>query len=84
MHSRLEKSLARRLILLVAPECGEVQSMFRSNRDGWVKMPAEIELLRKNLGIGEIHVASMGTKAASASPMGLCADVSIKHEKRLA
>lgn len=53
---RVEKSLARRLAVLVAPECGEVLSMFRSNRDGWVKMPAHLELIRKNLGIGEIYV----------------------------
>jgi len=56
MSIRVEKSLARRLAVLVAPECGEVLSLFRSNRDGWVKMPAEIELLRKNMGIGEIYV----------------------------
>lgn len=53
---RIEKSLAHRLAVLVAPECGEVLSMFRSNRDGWVKMPTEIETIRRNLGIGEIYV----------------------------
>ncbi|HLP98000.1 MAG TPA: hypothetical protein VK149_06110 [Sideroxyarcus sp.] len=56
MPYRVEKSLARRLAVLVAPECGEILSLFRTNRDGWVKMPADIELLRKNLGIGDIYV----------------------------
>lgn len=56
MTARIEKSIARRLAVLLAPECGEVLSDFRIKRDGWVKMPAEIELLRKNLGLGEIYV----------------------------
>lgn len=56
MTERIEKSLAHRLATLLAPECGEVLSGFRAKRDGWVKMPAELELIRKNLGIGEIYV----------------------------
>jgi hypothetical protein len=56
MSIRIEKSLARRLAVLAAPECGEVLSEFRFNRDGWVKMPAEFELVRKNSGVGELYV----------------------------
>lgn len=54
--SRIEKSLARRLAVLTAPECGEVLSDFRSKRDGWVKMPSELENIRKSVGVNDIYV----------------------------
>lgn len=53
---RLEKSIAHLLAAKLAPECGEILSDFRANRDGWVKMPDEFERMRQNLGLGEIYV----------------------------
>lgn len=56
MTARIEKSIAHRLASLLAPECGEVLSDFRAKRDGWVKMPNDIEQLRKNLGLADLYV----------------------------
>jgi hypothetical protein len=56
MTVRLEKSVAARLAADLAPECGEVLSAFRAKRDGWVKMPDELELIRKNCGLGDQYV----------------------------
>lgn len=56
MSSRIEKSIAQHLAVTLAPECGEVLSDFRIKRDGWVKMPDEIELVLKNLGLGAYYV----------------------------
>jgi hypothetical protein len=53
---RVEKSIAHRLAVLLAPECGEVLLAFRAKRDGWVKMPEEFELVRRNLGLGDHYV----------------------------
>lgn len=52
----IEKSVARFLAIELAPECGEVLSDFRAKRDGWVKMPDEIEQGLKNLGLGAYYV----------------------------
>lgn len=56
MDIRINKSIARHLAVTLAPDCGEVLSEFRINRDGWVKMPDEIELVLKNLGMGAFYV----------------------------
>lgn len=56
MTSRIEKFVARRLAVMLAPECGETLATFREKRDGWVKFPQELELLRKNSGLGDTYV----------------------------
>jgi len=52
---RIEKSIARLLAVEMAPECGQVLSDFRVNRDGWVKMPEEIEQVYKKLNLGAYY-----------------------------
>ncbi len=56
MQPRIEKSIARLLAMKFAPECGEVLASFRAKRDGWIKMPEEFELARKNCGLGDSYV----------------------------
>lgn len=56
MQSRIEKSIARLLAVKLAPECGEVLSLYRAKRDGWIKMPEEFEQIRKNSGLGDLYV----------------------------
>ncbi|WP_143026962.1 hypothetical protein [Nitrosomonas oligotropha] len=56
MQSRVEKSIARLLVVKFAPECGEVLSLYRAKRDGWIKMPEEIEQIRKHSGLGDAYV----------------------------
>jgi len=58
MLSRIEKPIARRLTIMLAPECGEVLSHFRAKRDGWVKLPHKFEELRKNSGLGDSYVVA--------------------------
>jgi hypothetical protein len=58
MTSRIEKSIARFLAVELAPECGEVLSDFRVKRDGWVKMPEEIERVCKGLNLGAYYVVA--------------------------
>jgi len=58
MQLRIEKSIARLLAVKLAPECGEVLSLYRAKRDGWIKMPAEFELIRKNSGLGDLYVVA--------------------------
>ena len=41
---------------MLAPECGETLAAFREKRDGWVKFPPELELARKNTGLGDAYV----------------------------
>lgn len=56
MHNRVEKVLARRLAVMLSPECGEVLASFREKRDGWVRFQPELELVRKNSGLGDTYV----------------------------
>lgn len=56
MQSRIEKSIARFLSVTLAPECGEVIKTLRTKRNGWIKMPDELEQLRKNSGLGDTYV----------------------------
>ncbi len=56
MQSRIEKSIARLLAVKLASECGEVLSLYRAKRDGWIKMPEEFEQARKNSGLGDLYV----------------------------
>jgi hypothetical protein len=56
LSTRIEKSIARFLALELAPECGSTLASFRTKSDGWVKMPAEIENVLKNLGMGPFYV----------------------------
>ena len=56
MQPRIEKSIARLLTVKFAPECGEVLALYRAKRDGWIKMPEEIEQIRKNSGLGGAYV----------------------------
>lgn len=58
MTERIEKSIARLLALELAPECGSTLANFRAKSDGWVKMPAEIEQILKNLGMGLYYVVA--------------------------
>jgi len=50
------KFLARHLAIKLAPVSGEVLSAYRAKRDGWVRLPSEIEALRKNSGLGDLYV----------------------------
>jgi len=52
----LEKSLASRLAVLLAPECGKTLAAFREKRDGWVKFPPMLEQARNNSGLGDVYV----------------------------
>lgn len=56
LSARIEKPVARFLAVELSPECGEVLSKFREKRDGWVRMPDEIEQAYKNLGLGAYYV----------------------------
>lgn len=56
MQPRIGKSIARLLTLRFAPECGEVFKTLRAKRGGWIKMPDEIEMARKNSGLGDTYV----------------------------
>lgn len=56
MRTRIEKSIARFLAIMLAPECGEIMKTIRAKRNGWIKMPDELELLRKNSGLGDTYV----------------------------
>lgn len=56
MQLRIEKSIARLLAIMLAPESGEVLKAFRAKRDGWIKMPEELEQLRMFSGLGDTYV----------------------------
>jgi hypothetical protein len=56
MLPRIEKSIARFLAIMFAPEGGALVSAFRSNRNGWIKIPEEFERARKNSGLGDTYV----------------------------
>lgn len=56
MQSRIEKSIARFLAIVLAPECGEVFKTLHVKHAGWIKMPEKLELLRKNSGLGDSYV----------------------------
>jgi hypothetical protein len=56
MQLRIEKSIARFLVIMLTPECGEIMKAIRAKRDGWIKMPDELELVRKNSGLGDTYV----------------------------
>jgi hypothetical protein len=56
MQFRVEKSIARFLALVFAPEGGALVDIFRSSRNGWIKIPEEFELARKNTGLGDSYV----------------------------
>ena len=56
MQTHLEKSIVRLLAVKFATECGEVLSLYRAKRDGWIKMPEEFEQVRKNSGLGDLYV----------------------------
>lgn len=63
MQSRIEKSIARLLAVRLAPECGEVLSLYRAKRDGWIKMPERFEQVRKNSGLGDLYVIAYEEEA---------------------
>lgn len=56
MQPHIEKSIARFLAIMLAPECGEIMKAIRAKRNGWIKMPDELELLRNNSGLGDTYV----------------------------
>lgn len=56
MQSRIEKSIARFLTIILVPECGEIFKTIRAKRNGWIKMPAWLEQARKNSGLGDTYV----------------------------
>ncbi|MCE7915738.1 MAG: hypothetical protein DYH15_13990 [Nitrosomonas sp. PRO4] len=56
MPPRIEKSIARYLAKTLAPECGEVFKTLRNKRGGWIRIPDELELARKNSGLGDAYV----------------------------
>lgn len=56
MQSRIEKSIARFLALMFAPEGGAVVKAFRTGLDGRIKIPNEFEQARKNSGLGDKYV----------------------------
>ncbi len=56
MQLHIEKSIARLLAAKLAPECGEVLSLYRAKSDGWIKMPKEFEFIRENCGLGDLYV----------------------------
>jgi len=56
MSNRVDKSIAHRLAVMLSPEFGDALSGFRAKRDGWVKLPPEIEQIRKNTGLGDSYV----------------------------
>jgi len=56
MRSRIEKSIARYLAIMLATECGEVFKTLRAKKGGWIKMPDKLELVRKNSGLGDTYV----------------------------
>lgn len=56
MQSRIEKSIACFLAIVLAPECGEVFKTLHVKHAGWIKMPEKLELLRKNSGLGDSYV----------------------------
>jgi len=83
MQTRIEKSIARLLTVKFAPECGEVLSLFRSKRDGWIKMPEEFELVRKNSGLGDIYVIAYEAEPRILSCLmkSICPDDTVKKFK---
>jgi hypothetical protein len=56
MQSRIEKSIARFLALMFAPEGGAVVKAFRTSLNGRIKIPNEFEQARKNSGLGDKYV----------------------------
>jgi len=56
MQPRIEKSIARFLASVFAPEGGALVDIFRSSRNGWIKLPEEFEQARKNTGLGDTYV----------------------------
>ena len=56
MQSRIEKSIARFLALMFAPEGGAVVKAFRTSLNGRIKIPDEFEQARKNSGLGDKYV----------------------------
>lgn len=56
MQPRIEKSIAHFLAMTIASECGEVFKTLHIKREGWIKMPEKLELLRKNSGLGDSYV----------------------------
>ena len=53
---KLEKSLIHQLVIALAPEFGELLKIFNDKYGGWVRMPEEIEQIRKNSGLGDHYV----------------------------
>ncbi|MBE7526002.1 hypothetical protein HS096_07060 [candidate division WWE3 bacterium] len=56
MQLRTEKSIARFLALMFAPEGGAVVKAFRTSLNGRIKIPDEFEQARKNSGLGDKYV----------------------------
>lgn len=56
MQSHIEKSIARFLALMFAPEGGAVVKAFRTSLNGRIKIPNEFEQARKNSGLGDKYV----------------------------
>lgn len=52
----LEKSLIHQLVVALAPEFGGLLKIFNDKYGGWVRMPEEMEQLRKNSGLGDHYV----------------------------
>lgn len=56
MSARIEKTIARFLAVLYAPEGGALVHLFRSHGNGWIRMPDELERARRNSGLGDAYV----------------------------
>lgn len=56
MLPRVEKSIARFLAIMFAPEGGAVVNAFRTSLKGRIKIPEEFEQVRKNSGLGDKYV----------------------------
>lgn len=56
MQPRIEKSIARFLAFMFAPEGGAVVKAFRTSLKGRIKIPDELEQARKNSGLGDKYV----------------------------
>lgn len=83
MHSRIEKSIARLLAVKFAPECGELLALYRAKRDGWIKMPEEFELIRKNSGLSDVYVIAYEAEPRILSCLmkSICPEDAVKKFK---
>lgn len=83
MQSRIEKSIARLLTVKFAPECGCVLALYRAKRDGWIKMPEEMEQIRKNSGLGNAYVIAYEAEPRILSCLmkSICPEDTVKKFK---